>query len=1046
MKKNVLLVLLMILFVWANAQVTGETPLSWELGWKDSDVPLILSPALDMDIVKADDERRASEGLVPHFAKFVPANYNLNNSGVWRQLDNGDRVWRLRIEAEDALGEVLYFNDFYLPEGAKFFIYSDDHVDVFGAYTSLNNQSDRLYASSLLLSRECILEYYEPASVRNQGSISVEYVSHAYRFVESRVKKDETIDKSAGSCNVNARCTPESSSYTDQVHSVVRLLTSASGGSAFCTGSLVNNVRSDCRPFFLTANHCLDTDAASSYSTLTVQFNYESATCSGSTPISTSNIVTGATFRARSGGSSVSASDFNLFEMNSAIPTSYGAYFAGWDASGTASPNGVTIHHPSGDIKKISTYSATTTLTTYSGGTGTTHWKAIWVPTTNGTGITEPGSSGSPLFNNVGRIMGDLSGGPSYCGVSASNRYDYYGSFTYSWLNNGATLNSRKLKPWLDPDNTGTLSIGGTYAPCSGFTLAAANDTLVLCQTDTNAMSISVSISGSSTVGLSLSGMPSGVSYAFSPSSLTSSGTSNLSIYTAGTSPGVYTLTVTGTDGTASNTTTFYLSVSAASPSVLLLAPANGMSPTSLTPTLSWSPGVSGAYSYQVQVSTDSSFVTTDVNVSGISATSYNIPVSLTDNTWYYWRVRVSGMCGDGPYSSVRKFKTGFILCQDVFASGLPANIPDNSSVGLSSVINFTGSGIIQDVNVIDLSGTHTYMSDLTFTLSSPTGTTVTLFDGICGSNNNFNMDLDDEATSAIPCPPTDGAVHLPENSLSAFDNVSPAGNWTLRIYDNASSDVGALSSWGLHICYLTEFSCNLSANMSVSDVNCFGGNDGNASITVSGATMPISYDWSNGTHGSSISGLTAGTYYVTVTDANACQLLDTVVIAQPPVALSATASSTPSGGADGSAWAVPTGGTSPYSYSWNTGLADSLIDHLNVGTYSCTITDAKGCTFNLSVDVAQDTTIGINNIEGLNYFNLYPTVGSNYTNIAVSLDKEYQNELIITDMQGKLIDSKYFTAQAIYFQIDISEWSNGIYFVKLKNDSGYAVKKLIKQ
>ncbi|MBK8787944.1 MAG: hypothetical protein IPN43_15975 [Chitinophagaceae bacterium] len=94
------------------------------------------------------------------------------------------------------------------------------------------------------------------------------------------------------------------------------------------------------------------------------------------------------------------------------------------------------------------------------------HWQANWVATVTNHGITEGGSSGSPLFNSAGRIVGKLSGGPSSCGAVAADKNDFYGKISYDWVTNGAAA-SQQLKPWLDPANTGTTSIAGRAACCS---------------------------------------------------------------------------------------------------------------------------------------------------------------------------------------------------------------------------------------------------------------------------------------------------------------------------------------------------------------------------------------------------------------------------------------------------------------------------------------------------------------------------------------------------------------------------------------------------
>lgn len=955
MKKNFITTVLLFSCLRIFAQHTQESPISWGLNLDDYDVPTHTSPALNMTKVADDDAKREQEGKVPHFAKFVPALLNLQNSGLWQDLPDGARLWRLRVHAEQALGIVLYFNDFYMPNGSKFFVYTPDKLDVFGAYTSINNTPDGYFASSLTLSDECILEYYEPAKVRNQGRIQVYNISHAYRDIPSRTPWAAKMGTS-GSCNVNVACTPEGTDWQDEKRAVVRLLTAASGGSAFCTGALVNNARQDCKPYILSANHCIDSDAAADYSQLTVQFNYEATTCTSTTPVSTTQIVSGATFRARAGNTGVSGGDFNLFEMNNAIPTAYNPYYAGWNASATASPSGVSIHHPSGDLKKISTYNTTLTTVAYGGGAGTTHWQANWVPTTNGHGITEGGSSGSPLFNNVGQIVGDLSGGPSSC--TATNKLDYYGKVSYNWLNNGATAANRRLKDWLDPDNTGTLSINGTNAPCTGVLVAIDPDTLSVCRGATAATTVTVTISGTMTVNLSASGLGAGVTAAFAPNTLTSTGNSTLTFTAAaGATLGNQTITVTATSGATTVTKTILLVVASGAPTTVLNTPANNATALSNNPTLTWTATPSVGATYQIQVATNNTFTNIVATASNLTTNTYTVTPALANATTYYWRVRSTNSCGAGAYSSTFSFTTGNTICTTVAATGLPLAIPDNNPTGLTSTINFTGVGTITDVNVLNLVGTHTYISDLTFTLFSPANTSVVLFDGICTTNDNFNLSLDDAATTTIPCPPTGGGTHTPANSLNVYNGQAAAGNWALKIVDAQAQDIGNLNSWSLNVCYLGVV-CTVTATTSKTNVACFGGNTGSATVTAASGTSPYTYLWSNNATTATINNLIAGTYTVTVTDASSCKVTATAVITQPTAALTVSASSTnASTGNNGTATATATGGTSPYTYLWSNTATTAAINNLSAGTYTVTVMDTNGCTATASTNVQNTTT-----------------------------------------------------------------------------------------
>ncbi|MFM9004995.1 MAG: trypsin-like peptidase domain-containing protein, partial [Flavobacteriales bacterium] len=220
-----------------------------------------------------------------------------------------------------------------------------------------------------------------------------------------------------------------------------------------CTGALVNNTANDGTPYILTANHCTQ---GSNTGNWVFYFNHEATSCTGNTG-PTTDLISGADLIANNGGS-----DFALLLLNDTPPASYDVQYAGWDASDSeaASTSAVCIHHPGGNVKKFSReddapYHAT--------GNGAQVW---WVDDWE-LAVTEPGSSGSPLFNQDHRIIGQLFGGASACSGSVGNgQYDFYGRFGVSW-DNGNTAATR-LRDWLDPLNTGILVLDG-YP--EGFTL-----------------------------------------------------------------------------------------------------------------------------------------------------------------------------------------------------------------------------------------------------------------------------------------------------------------------------------------------------------------------------------------------------------------------------------------------------------------------------------------------------------------------------------------------------------------------------------------------
>ena len=199
---------------------------------------------------------------------------------------------------------------------------------------------------------------------------------------------------------------------------------------------MVNNTANDGTPYFLTANHCLGNPT-----TWTYYFNHESSTCFGSSG-PTSMSISGGNLLVADGGADVA-----LIELSSAPPASWDVEYAGWDASGATPENATGIHHPSGDVKKIcfeedSPYASST-------GGAQVWWIDNWED-----GVTEPGSSGSPLFDQNHRIIGQLYGGAAACSGSVNNgAFDYYGRFNISW--------GLGVSEYLDPVNSGTLVLDG---------------------------------------------------------------------------------------------------------------------------------------------------------------------------------------------------------------------------------------------------------------------------------------------------------------------------------------------------------------------------------------------------------------------------------------------------------------------------------------------------------------------------------------------------------------------------------------------------------
>ena len=354
MKNFVFLLILSVGFLLPQQTIAqlsrGGTPKSFEYDM-DWQAPVITMPQIDIDKLLEEDRVNDLQNMPWRFAQAFTVQHDLNNSGRWTELPNGDRIWQLKFSCPGALSINFLYDDFYMPKDALLFVYSGDRKQVIGAFGSHNNRPTNKFATEIIFDEEAIIEYYEPAAQRGLGRLSVAQVSHGYRPLAEN--GSEGLND-AGSCQVNVNCSPEGDNWQNEKKSVARIVIN---GSSLCTGALINNTAQDCTPYFLTANHCIDPtyDAVTNpdMSNHVFYWNFERAGCanSGSVPTET---TTGAIVKANTAESSASAaSDFALLELIENPNDSYDVWFAGFDATGDPGNTGVGIHHPAGDAKKI---------------------------------------------------------------------------------------------------------------------------------------------------------------------------------------------------------------------------------------------------------------------------------------------------------------------------------------------------------------------------------------------------------------------------------------------------------------------------------------------------------------------------------------------------------------------------------------------------------------------------------------------------------------------------------------------------------------------
>jgi PKD repeat protein len=407
-------------------------------------------PAPDMAAIEAEDLANPSPYRV---AVSVPVNLSMENAGQWTELPDGGKIWTLSIEVEGAQALGVYYDNFWLPYGGELYLYNEDKTQILGAYTDENNNPECVFANQLVQGDIVTLEYYQPESQIIEPIISISDVAYNYRGFQFEVDPNR-----GGSlwCMINVNC-PEGDDWQDEKRGVVKQYMKIGWGYYLCTGSLMNTTEQDLTPYILTAWHCGEGATASDYNQWIFYFNYEASACTGNWGPA-NNTMTGCAKKAE--GNYTTGSDFLLLELNYGVPANYNAYYNGWDRSNFGADSGVGIHHPAGDIKKISTYTIPLTSSPWNNNGVLSHWKAWWAETVNGTSITEGGSSGSPLFSETGHVVGDLTGGPP--DDCQNPLYSLYGKIYWSWDKMG-TLSSQQLKPWLDPGNYAPYTWDGTY-------------------------------------------------------------------------------------------------------------------------------------------------------------------------------------------------------------------------------------------------------------------------------------------------------------------------------------------------------------------------------------------------------------------------------------------------------------------------------------------------------------------------------------------------------------------------------------------------------
>lgn len=404
--------------------------------------------------------------------------------------DVNGRHYTLAVHSPGATFLTLKFSSFQLADGAELFIYDETGDFVLGKFVKSDVMKDGRFFTQCIPGSTAYIEYNVPNGVE-PGKIVLSHVLHGYKDIFGTIEgvyQDAYANMKGphgtaeGTCHPDVIC-PEGDGWRDQIRSVVALSLDFTcqftyGGRTYetvvggmCTGSVINNTSLDRTPYILSAFHCQDgesllEDLVNDYPGIhvvdldvTAYFLYEKYTCGGSSGPSNKS-MTGAEIVAKYNYNT--GSDMLLLRLNDTIPSKYKPYYAGWDREVVMNPQpGACIHHPGGDFKKISLPKSIASDGNF--------YKVSWFTGADNKGVTEQGSSGSPLFNANKRIIGQLYAGSSFCNLTTGK--DYYGKLSTSW--EGGGLTPSRLKSWLDPIGSNVSYLDGLDYP--GSTAAINN-------------------------------------------------------------------------------------------------------------------------------------------------------------------------------------------------------------------------------------------------------------------------------------------------------------------------------------------------------------------------------------------------------------------------------------------------------------------------------------------------------------------------------------------------------------------------------------------
>lgn len=433
-----------------NRYATSQVS-STGLSGKNSLDKEIIIPEVDIDAIY----KKWISQNISKFAEPVDVDISLYELGAWETVESF-KIIRLKITAKKASSIAVYFDKLFLSPNAELFIYSADGTVITGPITEKENiSSNKMWGSNVFNGTSVILELKTPISEVGSNKLHIQKILYG---IDPKIKlqysnKDSTTGPGfqfSSSCNINVTCITGWEQERRAIAQVVH------GNGGWCSAFLIMNTCNTNIPYVLTANHCVVDGNGNPINTSnsTFEFLWFSPTCNPTTNTSSTLLFNGASIQAR-----WEQSDFALLSLNQTIPQNSTLTFLGWSRSTNPPNNSVGIHHPFGDIMKISIENNQASIGSVRNFPNTA-WRVVWDQ-----GTVEGGSSGSPLFDmNDHRVVGQLFSNtqPISSPCNQPTGGSNYGRFNVSWEGGGTS--STRLRDWLDPSGSEAMTTNTTNA------------------------------------------------------------------------------------------------------------------------------------------------------------------------------------------------------------------------------------------------------------------------------------------------------------------------------------------------------------------------------------------------------------------------------------------------------------------------------------------------------------------------------------------------------------------------------------------------------